>query len=304
MCQPGRPRPRPVSQAGSPGRSRLPEQAVERVLLAGALGVSPAVGEHLEHLLAGPAGHLAERRVAGHREVEVGRRPGRRDVVHAPGLLQPLHHVDDQRDRLDRADVVVGREHAQGLHVGAEQLGLTLGQGDPVLAGRVGPFEERVVDVGDVLHVAHVVAGRAPGAVEQVEGDVRRGVAHVGGVVRRDPADVHPGGSVRGGHLAQRAGGAVEDPDGRSACAAGKGPRLGRGPRTHVADPIGPPSEGRPRDGGPATRRDREAALAQQPLAAPLDRVHLAHREQVLQPFAQVTVQPVDDALDPVSLLR
>ena len=97
----------------------------------------------------------------------------------------------------DRADEVGGRQHPQRGHVLAEQLGLPLGELDPVEVDLVGPLEQRVVDVGDVLDVGDLVAGVAPGPVEQVEGDVRRGVPHVRGVVGRDAADVEPGRAVR-----------------------------------------------------------------------------------------------------------
>ena len=87
---------------------------------------------------------------------------------------------------------MVRGEDAQRLHVVAEELGLPLGQLDPVDADLRGPLEQRVVDVGDVLDVGDLVPGAAPGTVEEVEGDVRRRVAHVRGVVGRDAADVEP----------------------------------------------------------------------------------------------------------------
>ena len=209
---------------GLAGSLRLPDQAVERVLLAGSVGVSATVGEDGHHLLAGPAGDLAESRVPGDREVEVRpARARRRNLVDASGRLQVLDHLHHERDRLDGAHVGVRREHAERLHVLAEQGGLALGEGLPVLPRRVGALEQRVVDVGDVLHVADLVAGGAPGPVEQVEGDVRRGVAQVGRVVRRDAADVHPGSAVGGHHLAHTLRGGVEDPHLGSAHTGGKG---------------------------------------------------------------------------------
>ena len=83
-------------------------------------------------------------------------------------------------------------------------------QSTPVAAAAL---EQRVVDVGDVLDVAHLVAGVAPGPVEQVEGDVGGRVAEVGGVVRRDAADVHPGDRAGVGRQDATAGG-VADPSG------------------------------------------------------------------------------------------
>ena len=53
----------------------------------------------------------------------------------------------------------------------------------PVDAVAGGPLEQRVVDVGDVLHVVHPVAAVQPHPVDQVEGQVGGGVAEVGGVV-------------------------------------------------------------------------------------------------------------------------
>ena len=76
----------------------------------------------------------------------------------------------------------------------AEQLDLLSGQISPVDPVPLGPFQQRVVDVGDVLHVVHLVAGVEPDALHQVEGQVGRGVAEVCRVVRGDAADVDPGG--------------------------------------------------------------------------------------------------------------
>ena len=72
----------------------------------------------------------------------------------------------------------------------AEQGRSARGQVAPVDAGGRRALEQRVVDVGDVLDVPHPVARVAPGAVQQVEGDVRGRVPQVRGVVRRDAADV------------------------------------------------------------------------------------------------------------------
>jgi len=76
-------------------------------------------------------------------------------------------------------------------------------------------LEQRVIDVGDVLDEGDLVPGVAPGAVEQVEADVRRRVAKVGGVVGRDAADVEARGSVRLG-LDDSARGGVEEADRRT----------------------------------------------------------------------------------------
>ncbi len=51
----------------------------------------------------------------------------------------------------------------QRLHVFAVPLCLPAGQLAPVLAVPVGPFQQRVIDVGDVLHVDDGVPARGVG---------------------------------------------------------------------------------------------------------------------------------------------
>src|SRR5699024_10948736 len=107
------------------------------------------------------------------------------------------HHLHDLVDRLGGGHVVTRWQHPQGLHVLAEQVGLPVPQLLPVHTVPFGTFEERVVDVGRVLHVVDLVAGVQQEPVDEVEGEVGGGVTQVGGVVRGDPADVHPGDAVR-----------------------------------------------------------------------------------------------------------
>src|SRR5699024_9036929 len=79
-------------------------------------------------------------------------------------------------------------------NVTAEEVYLLLGQVPPVHIGLGGTFQERVVDIGDVLYVGHAQPGVGPGAVQRVEGHIGEGVPEVGGVIRRDAAHVQPRG--------------------------------------------------------------------------------------------------------------
>ena len=88
----------------------------------------------------------------------------------------------------------------------AVPLGLAQRELAPVLAVALGPLEQRVVHVGDVLGVDHLVPGVKPRADQQVPGGEGGGVAHVGRVVGGDAAGVQrcpvPGG--RDGELPGR----------------------------------------------------------------------------------------------------
>ena len=85
-------------------------------------------------------------------------------------------------------------EHGTGVehdHVAVETGRLTRGELEEVDTELTGLREDRVVDVGDVAHVRHRVAEVFESTDEQVVGQVGVGVTEMGGVVRRDAADVH-----------------------------------------------------------------------------------------------------------------
>ena len=86
----------------------------------------------------------------------------------------------------------------------------------PVKTVAVGPLEQRIVDVGDVLHVVHLVPEVQPQPLNQVERQVGGGMPEMGGVVGRDPAHVH-GGRRPGDHRAHLTVGGVVEPQLRAA---------------------------------------------------------------------------------------
>ena len=61
----------------------------------------------------------------------------------------------------------------------------------------MGAFQQRVIDVGDVLNIDDIVPGVSKGAVEEVKADVGCRMAEMSGVVGCDAADVHPRGVIR-----------------------------------------------------------------------------------------------------------
>ena len=133
----------------------------------------------------------------------------------------------------------------------------------------VGALEQRVVDVGDVLDVGDLVAGVAPRPQQQVEADVGRRVAEVGGVVRRDPADVEPGRTGVRRDVDEGAGRGVVEAHGRTDhVEVGE---LGGGPGTHagrVAGALRTAATGWPASHRAGPGRPRCAAAARSGAAA------------------------------------
>ena len=243
----------PAGPAGAerptvPGRLALavhaPQQRVQRVALAGAVGIASPLREHRGHLVQAHRGDLSE--------APVGRGLGRADVEvdvpvglavaarHAVGPARRQHRLDGvhhQAHRLGRADVVVRGEHLEGGHVRTEQVGLLLGERAPVDAGRLGPLEQGVVHVGHVLDVGDLETGRAPVAVQQVEGHIGARVAEMRRVVRGDPADVQRGALRVVARMPSPSRGGVVQP--QPVGAARHGGRGGGAPGLHGTPQIG-----------------------------------------------------------------
>ena len=77
-----------------------------------------------------------------------------------------------------------GGRMLERVHVGAEPRELGVGELEVRDAELARLRQDRVVDVGDVAHHAHLVAELLEPADEQVVGEVGGGVAEVGRVVR------------------------------------------------------------------------------------------------------------------------
>ena len=93
-------------------------------------------------------------------------------------------------DSVARGSAIGGRM-LERVHVGAEAGHLGFGELEVGHAELAGLGQDRVVDVGDVAHHAHLVAELLEPADEEVVGEVGGGVAEVRGVVGRDAAHVH-----------------------------------------------------------------------------------------------------------------
>ena len=172
-------------------------------MLAGTLGVATAFCKEGLHLLARIVGFVAKvlRGVDGRVDVRV---LGVVDDVSRASVEQLLHHLNDLIDRLHRAHVVLRREDGEQLHVGAEQVDLGGTELAPVHPIALSAFEQRVINIRDVLGVVDLIPVIQQLAIDQVKGQIRRGVAQVGGVIGRDAADVHGGGIARDLHRLDR----------------------------------------------------------------------------------------------------
>jgi len=185
-CQPGRPTPNGARHAGSSGPDGC-QHEVERVATVRVVGVAAAHRGELHHAVLGIVRQRTERRERRHVEVR-----GAGGQVRVAGLEQLGDEVDDDRDRFGRTRFRDRFPHLERGHVGVEARHLRRRQFEVRHAELASLRQDRVVDVGDVAHHPHFVTEVFEAAHEQVVREVRRGVAEVRRVVRRDAADVHP----------------------------------------------------------------------------------------------------------------
>ena len=165
---------------------RLPEHEVERCPPVRIIGIAAARPGEAHHLLFVVVRELTE--AVERRDIEVRGAGGQ---VRVARLEQAADEVDDARDGFRCPRLGDWRPHLERGHVAVEARHLGFGElevRDTELA-RLG--QDRVVDVGDVADHAHLVPEILQAADQQVVGEVRRGVAEVRRVVRRDAAHVH-----------------------------------------------------------------------------------------------------------------
>ena len=183
----------PTRAAGTPralprGLARglsLPEDEVEGIPLVRIVGPVPALVGHRQHLRSGQVAQPAESGPGGDMVVD----SAARDV----GETSVDQHADrhhDVRDDVGGARIGIRRTDVQALHVADEVGGPAVAQRAPVLPELGGLAQNVIVDVGDILNVAHRPALALQGADEYVGNGVGEGVAQMRGVVRRDAAHV------------------------------------------------------------------------------------------------------------------
>ena len=176
---------------GFAGLGRLPQGEIQGVPLH-VVHVHPGAGAQVVDVA---AGQLAVGGQGAHFEINV-----------APGLIgvalvdDALDEGDDVRHMLRDFGMHVGLQHVQGL--GVLEIGgdIFFGQRKGVDAFLIGPVDDLVVHVGEVLHVGHVIAPPQEIAAHRVEDHQGTGVAQMDEVVHRGAAAVDAHFALFAGH--------------------------------------------------------------------------------------------------------
>ena len=104
---------------------------------------------------------------------------------------QGLDRIDDWRHLLGRHGIDVGPLDVEGVHATEKVVDVPVHQLLGGYAFFLGLLDNLVVHVGEVLNVAHRITQILQVSPQDVEGYIAKGVAHVGGRIGRDAADVH-----------------------------------------------------------------------------------------------------------------
>ena len=156
--------------------------------LSGPIRIAAAGTRQLRHLVGGEIGDVTEARVGGDIEVQVAV-----DVIDGALRSESFDRPHHVRNGLHHAHPLRRRQVPQFSHVIGESRELSARQVLPMLPRGRSSLKQRIIYIGDVLHIFDTVPGVQPHALDQVEGGVRRCMTHVGGVVRRNPTYVHRG---------------------------------------------------------------------------------------------------------------
>ena len=182
MCHPGRPGPQGLSQAGSPGWA--PFHRVKSMGCSLRLSTSTLAPAIIPSKVR--AAQFAVSLAAGHPEEHVGVHLVCVALVH-----QVRYGAGDGADLFGGPGIHVGPLHVQSVHGPEELFDIPIGQFVDGYILLLGPLDQLVVHVGEVLDVTHQVAPKLQVAPQHVERHVAQGVAHVGGGVGRHSANVH-----------------------------------------------------------------------------------------------------------------
>ncbi len=87
--------------------------------------------------------------------------------------------------------VGIGSQDVQGIHVFVVGLDVSLDQSLPIAALFVGPVNDFVIDVGEILDVHDVVPAGFQPPVNEVKGEVAPSMPKMAAVVDRDATHVH-----------------------------------------------------------------------------------------------------------------
>ena len=166
---------------------RFPEGEIAVVALAAARAVNPSTRTGAHGIEALPSQLTVF--LWGGGDVEVHAVVGRIGVA---ALDQILNDADHAVDVFRAAGVMVGTQDVQRVHVLVVAFDHLVDQTEPVaVACFVGPSDDFVVNVGEILDVIDVVPAGFQPPVNQVEREVTPGVPEVAAVVDRYTTDVH-----------------------------------------------------------------------------------------------------------------
>ena len=172
-------------EAGLSGFGPFPEREIEGVLLAGLFGIGHPPGGVVLLFAQVAAAELAVTGMLHHREIHI--------PFSAVGRTLGFQFADQCADAIQAlggAGHPVGPQDPQGVHVLVERGNVSLAHLRHRGVLLAGPFEDLVVDVGEVLNEGHLQAAPDQIAAQHIPVDVAAGMAQVAEVVDRHAAAI------------------------------------------------------------------------------------------------------------------
>ena len=170
---------------GLAGCAPLPENKVERISFPGISRIGAPLPGHLDHGLTRKPAQTAVVSNTVDSKVHISIA-----AIGMPLGFELADKLDDPWNGLTCPGKDVRGVDIERGEIRFEERGFLSGEPIPGRVELAGPPNDVIVDIGHVLHVAHLDRLRAQGPHQNVERDVGERVAEMGGVIGRDAADV------------------------------------------------------------------------------------------------------------------
>ena len=113
------------------------------------------------------------------------------DDISVSLINQRLDHMDDFRHVFRNTGIFISPADMQGIHDFKIGSDVPVGNRIPRDAFAIGGVDDLIIDISEILDMCDFVAQMFQIAFNDIPGNKRTGIAHMGMIVRCDPADIH-----------------------------------------------------------------------------------------------------------------
>ena len=164
------------------GLSSLPQREIAGVLLF-IVHFDAGTGQHVFHFAAGQFSVIIE---SGNIIIHIAAQ-----YIGMALFDKGFHHFNDVIHVIGYTGIYIGPAYVERIHHLEISINVTVGNGLPVCAFRIGLVDDFIIHIGEVLYKFHLVAHIFQVPTDHIPGHSRTGIADVGMVIGRYTAYIN-----------------------------------------------------------------------------------------------------------------